>query len=129
MSRKLLSPMRIIVVLALGCAISLKTSSQEPASVPAVIPKVAYVAPNRDNYLKLADETETMLHRDVLDVWFPRSIDQENGGFHSAFARDWQPGRSEGKFSVFQGRMTWVAAEVAMRRPDLKKQYLSLIHI
>jgi cellobiose epimerase len=126
MSRRLLSPLRMIVVLALGCAIFLKTASQEAASVRAVIPKVAYVAPNRGNYLKLADETEAMLHWDVLDVWFPRSIDQENGGFHSAFARDWQPGRSEGKFSVFQGRMTWVAAEVAMRRPDLKRQYLPI---
>ena len=125
-SRRLLSSMRIIVVLTLACAISLKTASQEAASVPAVLPKAAYVRPSRDNYLKLADETERMLHRDVLDVWFPRSIDQENGGFHSVFARDWQPGRSEGKFSVFQGRMTWIAAEVAMRRPELKKQYLPI---
>jgi hypothetical protein len=41
--------------------------------------------PNKDLYQKLAAEMETTLHKDVLDVWFPRSIDKENGGFYSNF--------------------------------------------
>ena len=65
-----------------------------------------------------------MLRRDVLGVWFPRTVDVERGGFHSNFTREWKPAPSEGKFSVFQGRMTWVAAQVAMRRPDLREQFL-----
>jgi mannobiose 2-epimerase len=67
-----------------------------------------------------------MLHRDVLEVWFPRTVDDENGGFYSMFSRDWKRGPSEGKFSVFQGRMTWVAAQVAMRHPELKDQFLPI---
>jgi endoglucanase len=83
-------------------------------------------SPGRETYLKLSDEVEATLRRDVLKVWFPRSVDRENGGFHSNFARDWQPGKSQGKFSVFQGRMTWVAAQVVMRRPELKAEYLPI---
>ena len=85
---------------------------------------IIYVAPTKENYLKLADEVEAALHRDVLNVWFPRTLDTKNGGFQSEFARDWKPLASQGKFSVFQARMTWVAAEVVMRRPELKDQFL-----
>lgn len=85
-----------------------------------------FVAPTKENYLKFAEEAETVLRRDVLGVWFPRTVDKENGGFRSNFTRDWQPIGSQGKFSVFQGRMTWVAAQIAMRRPELKGQFLPL---
>ena len=54
-------------------------------------------------------------------------MDNENGGFRSDFGRDWKPGpRSEGKFSVFQGRMTWIASQVAMRRPEMKDRFLPI---
>src|SRR5215468_4444833 len=84
----------------------------------------AFVAPTKENYLKFAEEAETVLRRDVLGVWFPRTVDNENGGFRSNFARDWKPvARGDGKFSVFQGRMTWISSQVVMRRPDLKMQF------
>ncbi|GAC1667259.1 MAG: cellobiose 2-epimerase [Candidatus Acidiferrum sp.] len=102
--------------------------AQQPPAKLAVKPKpMTYVAPTRQNYLKFADEVEATLHRDVLDVWYPRSIDKENGGFRSDFDRQWRPSKSGGKFSVFQGRMTWVAAQIVMRRPDLKDQYLPYV--
>src|SRR5262245_40205497 len=82
------------------------------------------LAPGKDSYLKLAAETEQMLRDQVLRVWFPRSIDRTSGGFYANFTRDWKPAPSEGKFSVFQGRMTWLAAQIALQRPDLKEQYL-----
>ena len=82
--------------------------------------------PTRETYLVLASEIEATLHRDVLDVWFPRSLDNQNGGFYSAFSREWQRQPSEGKFSVFQGRMTWISAQVAMRRPELKDRFLPI---
>ncbi|PYS64820.1 MAG: hypothetical protein DMF74_05770, partial [Acidobacteria bacterium] len=77
-----------------------------------------------DDYL---DEMDAVLRHDVLGVWFPRSVDKESGGFYSNFARDWQPARSDGKFSVFQGRMTWVAARIVIARPDLKDRFLPII--
>jgi mannobiose 2-epimerase len=81
----------------------------------------------RDAYLHYAAETDRMLRQDVLDVWFPRAIDDTNGGFYADFTRDWQRSPSHGKFSVFQGRMTWVAAEVVLRRPELREQYLPYV--
>jgi mannobiose 2-epimerase len=105
-----------------------KTFVQEIPHRPASPPEpINYLSPTRENYLKLAAETDAMLRDDVLNVWFPRTIDEENGGFRSNFSRDWQPIPSEGKFSVFQGRMTWIAAQVVMRRPELRAQYLPIV--
>ncbi len=83
--------------------------------------------PTRENYLKLAEQVEDALNRDVLGVWFPRAVDKAHGGFHSHFTRDWQYAPSDGKFSVFQGRMTWIASQVVLRRPELKTQYLPIV--
>lgn len=94
------------------------------AAAPAMGWGETLLSPGKESYRALGDEVEGALRRDVLGVWFPRTIDLENGGFHSDFGRDWKPGRSGGKFSVFQGRMTWIAAQVAMRRPDLREQFL-----
>jgi mannobiose 2-epimerase len=58
--------------------------------------------PARETYLKLADEVETALHSEVLDMWFPRTVDHEHGGFHSHFGRDWSMEPSDGKFSAFR---------------------------
>jgi mannobiose 2-epimerase len=67
-----------------------------------------------------------MLHEDVLDVWFPRAIDHDHGGFNATFSRDWKPGASQGKFSVFQGRMTWISSQVVLRRPEMKERFLPI---
>jgi mannobiose 2-epimerase len=88
--------------------------------------RAGHAAPTKETYLKLAAEAEGMLRRDVLGVWFPRTVDGERGGFHSNFTREWRPAPSDGKFSVFQGRQTWVAAQVAMRRPDLRGEFLPI---
>jgi mannobiose 2-epimerase len=76
---------------------------------------------------QLATEMEATLQRDVLSVWFPRSVDSTYGGFYSNFTRDWQRTNSEGKFSVFQGRMVWVAAQVMMKRPELREKYKPIV--
>ena len=106
---------------------SVAVHSQEgTASSKVAQTQTIYEAPGREAYLALASETEAMLRRDVLDVWFPRTVDEKNGGFYSAFSRDWKHGPSQGKFSVFQGRMTWISAQVAIRRPELRDQFLPI---
>ncbi len=95
---------------------------------PVVKPDpIDYLPANKIAYQHFAHEIETMLHQDVLDVWYPRSIDTVHGGFSANFARDWSPLLSHGKFSVFQGRMTWVAAQIVLRRPELRQQYLPYV--
>ena len=83
--------------------------------------------PTPATYLMLAAEVNDALHADVLGVWFPRSVDSVHGGYHSHFARDWQKLPSDGKFSVFQGRMTWVAAQVVLREPALKDEFKPIV--
>lgn len=96
--------------------------AQQPAAAVAQ-------PPTRATYLHIADEVHHALYTDVLDPWFPRSVDHQHGGFHSHFSRDWQWAPSDGKFSVFQGRMTWVAAQVVMRDPSRKQQFLPIVHL
>ena len=87
-----------------------------------------YEMTTKGQYQKLAIEMEAVLQKHVLEVWFPRSVDERYGGFHSSFARDWQPTKSEGKFSVFQGRMVWTAAQVMLKRPALKTTYEPVVN-
>jgi mannobiose 2-epimerase len=95
--------------------------------MPSVFTQAARPAPSRELYLGVAAEVDDALHADILNVWFPRSVDREHGGFHSHFTRDWQWVPSDGKFSVFQGRMTWVASQVVLREPKLKSQFLPIV--
>src|SRR5262249_28549519 len=113
----------VFVLLTLASA----TLCAQQTTSSAADSNITYLEPTRANYLKLADEVEIALHRDVLDAWFPRTVDNENGGFRSSFTRDWQPGPSQGKFSVFQGRMTWISSQVVMRRPELKDKFLPIV--
>jgi mannobiose 2-epimerase len=126
-SKRILPLMSLIFFSALEFAPVHPTMAQGPAASSPKPKPISYLTPTKENYLKLADETEAALRRDVLDVWFPRCVDKQNGGFYSDFSRDWKPARSGGKFCVFQGRMTWVAAQVVMRLPDLKDRFLPLI--
>jgi cellobiose epimerase len=84
--------------------------------------------PTNESYRKLAAELDEALQANVLQVWFPRSVDNKYGGFHSHYARNWQTLPSDGKFSVFQGRMTWVAAQIVLHEPTLKDQFIPIVH-
>lgn len=87
-------------------------------------PPLAF-AGDAERYRALAEEVEATLERHVLDVWFPASVDTEHGGFRSNLSREWRPlPDSGGKFSVFQGRMTWVAAQVALHDAERREEYL-----
>ena len=111
--------MVLLLFLCSGLAFGRQPSSPSTASS---------VQPSRETYLKLAAQVDDALHTDVLNVWFPRSVDREHGGFHSHFTREWQWAPSDGKFSVFQGRMTWVASQVVLRDPKLKQEFLPIVH-
>ena len=97
------------------------------AQTPSPLNSVAYLPPTRETYLKFAGEIDATLYRDILSVWFPRTVDNDHGGFRSNFSRDWKPFGKESKFSVFQGRMTWISSQIVQRRPELKQQYLPYV--
>jgi len=123
-------PVVRISVLALGFAIGHQTTSgqeQGSPSVPTGSQAPRYLPATRAAYLQLANEVEQGLNTDLVDAWFPRSIDRQHGGFYSSFSRTWEPGQSPGKFAVFQARMTWIAAQLALRRPELKSRMLPIV--
>jgi cellobiose epimerase len=76
-------------------------AQQPAASTPASVQP-----PTRVEYLKLAAAVQNALYTEVINVWFPRSVDHRHGGFHTHFTRTWHWAPSDGKASVMQGRMT-----------------------
>ena len=118
--------------------ITLPAPTQTPATAPglqdpgrtsrsAVSRSAPLLPPTAASYRRFAGETEAVLRHDILGEWYPRTIDTEHGGFYADFDRQWKRLPSQGKFSVFEGRMTWTAATVVQRRPDLRAQYLPYV--
>ena len=105
----------LAVLLSSGMCVAQQPAASSQASVPQ---------PTRAEYLKLAAEIENALYTDDINVWFPRSVDHEHGGFHTHFTRDWHWAPGDGKFAVMQGRMTWVASQVVIHDPKLKAEFL-----
>ena len=64
------------------------------------------------------DQMEAAIKGGLLEIWFPRCLDRENGGFLCDFDSQWHPAGKQPKSIVFQGRMTWVASQGAMRYPQ-----------
>ncbi len=110
-------PVLIMMCIGLSCV----------AQAPPAHPASTTLKPTRQTYLRLAADVTDALHSDVLSVWFPRSVDARFGGFHSHFGHYWQELPSDGKFSVFQGRMTWVAAQVVLREPAMKGEFEPIV--
>ena len=68
--------------------------------------------------LPSASEIESVLREHLLDAWFPRCLDAEQGGFLSDFDRAWKPCGANDKFLEFQARQTLLAADALRAFPD-----------
>lgn len=68
----------------------------------------------------ISDQIETSLKKNLLDTWYPASIDKEHGGFLSTFTYDFKPTGDQRKMIVTQARHTWTNAKAAARYPDVK---------
>ena len=66
----------------------------------------------------LRGELEAEL-RNLLEVWFPRCVDREHGGFLCDFDHRWKPAGSQLKMLEYQARQTLVAARGAAHCTDL----------
>lgn len=74
---------------------------------------------------KIIDEMEKSLREQVLNVWYPRSIDTEHGGFLCDFTFDWQPRGRQNKMIVTQTRHVWTASQAAMFLHDDRFQEIA----
>lgn len=84
-------------------------------------------APTAAQYHARADELEAYLWRHVLGVRFPGAVDREHGGFHVSYARDWTRRPDPDRFLVFEARLTWTAARIALARPARREEYLGYV--
>ena len=76
-----------------------------------------------ESYRLYQNEAQNLLEAE-LTMFFPGCVDVKGGGFHEGRVDGKLPPRFVGATLVFQSRMTWVAAEVALRRPDKAQEYL-----
>jgi mannobiose 2-epimerase len=65
------------------------------------------------------EEIETELRR-LVDVWFPRSVDREHGGFLCDFDYRWTPAGPQLKLLEYQARQTIAAARATFHFPELE---------
>lgn len=70
----------------------------------------------------LAEVEAEMLRK--IDLWYPRVIDNEYGGFLSNFTYDWQQMESQEKMIVTQARHVWTLSKLAERFPERRDEFL-----
>jgi mannobiose 2-epimerase len=63
-------------------------------------------------------ELEAALRRHVIDVWYPRCVDSERGGFLCDFDRKWKSCGPNDKLLEFQARQAWFAAAALKVMPE-----------
>ncbi|MFZ4508493.1 MAG: AGE family epimerase/isomerase [Fimbriimonas sp.] len=74
----------------------------------------------------MRDQVAAALNQHV-ECFYPRTVDSERGGFHQTFRRNWSQVQDQGKFVVFQARMTWFAANVALFQPERAPELIPII--
>jgi len=65
---------------------------------------------------RMRDEMEKSLKSELLNPWYPLSVDSVHGGFLCDFTYDWHPDESgpQNKMIVSQSRHVWTTSQAAM---------------
>lgn len=63
--------------------------------------------------LQIAAEMENSIKTELLNKWYPQSVDSVYGGFLSTYTYDFKPTGPQDKFIVTQARHTWTTAKAA----------------
>ena len=66
----------------------------------------------------IARAMEQSLNQELLDIYYPRSLDTVYGGFLSTFTYDNKPIGSQEKMIVTQSRHLWTNSKAALRYPE-----------
>lgn len=100
---------RLIVgcLLGAGCVVSVPASAQD-----------------EDRRGALAQEMRSSLQHHLLGLWYPRSVDEEHGGFLSRFSYDWNVLDPQPKMIVTQARHVWTTAQAHRFLGDTDVDYL-----
>ena len=60
-----------------------------------------------DQRYAMMAKLEKMLNEHTLELWYPRIIDENNGGYYSNYSYNWQKDSIQNKFLVTQARHVW----------------------
>ena len=74
----------------------------------------------KEGRLKIAGEMERSIKTELLNKWYPQSVDSIYGGFLTTFTYDFKPTGPQDKFIVTQARHTWTTAKAAQLYPEVK---------
>jgi len=72
------------------------------------------VSPITEENKEIVEQIEKSLKNELLDIWYPISLDTVYGGFLSDFSYDWQPDGPQNKMLVTQTRHIWTTSEASM---------------
>lgn len=85
-----------------------------------------FVAQAQENQVdgELIKSLENAAHDQLLNKWYPLSVDEEDGGFYSDITYDFKLGGKQDKMIVTQARQIWVTSKAAMRY-SREREYLT----
>lgn len=75
-------------------------------------------APDPYGYAAMADTLEQSLFKEIVDVWYPRIMDYEYGGFLTNFSYDWTQLPNQDKYLVYQARHIWTLSLLFKNYPS-----------
>jgi len=89
-----------------------------------LFPVTAFAQTNTQERLQIAAVMDNSIKTELLNKWYPQSVDSLYGGFISTYTFDFKPTGPQDKFIVTQARHTWSTAKAAELYPD-QKYYLA----
>jgi mannobiose 2-epimerase len=92
-------------------------------TLSATITQTKQLAAQKAERLQIAAAMENSIQTELLNKWYPQSVDSLHGGFLSTYTFDFKPTGPQDKFIVTQARHTWTTAKAAMLYPE-KTDYL-----
>jgi mannobiose 2-epimerase len=81
-----------------------------------------------DTKEKIAREMEYSIKRELLNKWYPESIDRQHGGFLSTFTFDFKATGQQDKMIVTQARHTWANAKAMVLYPEVSYYKEGAVH-
>src|ERR1700712_4156563 len=69
--------------------------------------------------MQIAADMDKSIKTELLNKWYPQSVDSVYGGFISTYTYDFKPSGAQDKFIVTQARHTWSTAKAAELYPDV----------
>ena len=79
---------------------------------------LAFVQKNQNEKLLIKAEMEKSARKELIDVWYPKAVDKQYGGFLSTFSYDFKAVDPQDKMIVTQSRHVWSNAKAAVFYPS-----------